>query len=67
MKNLESTEKCAKSIEECLSACNTDSIKRAGNIFLNKRFDLNEKYVALTNEKLDAEVSKVDYSNSVTT
>ena len=65
MKNLESTEKCAKSIEECLSACNTDSIKRAGNIFLNKKFDLNEKYVALINEKLDAEVEKVDYSYSV--
>ena len=66
MNNLESAEKCAKSIEECLSACNTDSIKRAGNLFLNKNFDLNEKYVALTNEKLDAQVEKVDYSNSVT-
>ena len=66
MNNLESTETCAKSIEECLSACNTDSIKRAGNIFLNEKFNPNEKYVALTNEKLDAEVSKVDYSNSVT-
>ena len=65
MINSESTEECVKSIEECLSACNTDSIKRAGNLFLNSKFDLHEEYVALTKEKLSAEVSKVDYSNSV--
>jgi len=59
-----STGECVKSIEECLSACNTDSIKRAANLFLNHKFDLHEKYVSSTNEKLGAEVSKVDYSNS---
>jgi len=61
----ESTGECVKSIEECLSVCNTDSIKRAANLFLNNKFDLHEKYVVSTNEKLGAEVSKVDYSNSV--
>ena len=61
---LESTGECVKSIEECLSVCNTDSIKRAANLFLNHKFDLHEKYVSSTNEKLGAEVSKVDYSNS---
>ena len=65
MINSESTEECVKSIEECLSACNTDSIKRAGNLFLNSKFDLHEEYVALTKEKLSAEVSKVDFSKSV--
>ena len=65
MSNLESTGDCLKSIEECLSVCNTDSIKRAANLFLNHKFDLHEKYVVSTNEKLGAEVSKVDYSNSV--
>jgi len=65
MSNLESTGECVKSIEECLSVCNTDSIKRAANLFLNNKFDLHEKYVVSTNEKLGAEVSKVDYSNSV--
>ena len=65
MINLESTEECAKSIEECLCACNTDSIKRAANLFLNFKFYLHEEYVALTKEKLNAEVSKVDFSKSV--
>jgi len=54
-----------KSIEECLSVCNKDSIKRAANLFLNHKFDLHQKYVTATNEKLGAEVSKVDYSNAV--
>jgi len=66
MKHSESTDDCAKSIEECLSACNTESIKRAGNLFLNNEFDLIEKFVESTNEKLGAEVSKVDFTNSVT-
>ena len=61
----ESTDDCAKSIEKCLSACDTDSIKCAGNVFLNNKFDLLEKFVALTNQKLGAEVSTVDFSNSV--
>ena len=65
MINSESTEECVKSIEECLSACNTDSIKRAGNLFLNSKFDLHEEYVALTKEKLNAEVSKIDFAKSV--
>ena len=65
MINSESTEECVKSIEECLSACYTDSIKRAGNLFLNSKFDLHDEYVALTKEKLSAEVSKVDFSKSV--
>ena len=65
MINSESTEECVKSIEECLSACNTDSIKRAGNLFLNSKFDVHEEYVALTKEKLSAEVTKVDFSESV--
>ena len=63
--SLESTEDCAKSIEECLSACDTESIKRAGNLFLNNKFDLRENFVALTNQKLGAEVSKVDFTNSI--
>jgi len=60
-----STEECVKSIEQCLTACNTDSMKRAANLFLNHKFDLHEKYVSSTNEKLGAQVSKVDYSNAV--
>jgi serpin B len=54
-----------KSIEECLSECDKDSIKRAANVFLNHKFDLHQQYVTATNEKLGAEVSKVDYSNAV--
>ena len=65
MKNSESTEDCAKSIEECLSACDTESIKRAGNLFLNNKFYLRENFVALTNQKFGAEISKVDFTNSV--
>ena len=65
MKNSESTDDCAKSIEQCLFACKTDSIKCAGNVFLNNKFDLRENFVALTSGKLDAKVSTVDFYNSV--
>ena len=33
---------------------------------MNKKFDLREKFVVLTNEKLGAEVSSLDFSNSIT-
>jgi serpin B len=55
---------CMKSIEDCLAACDTDSIKRAANLFLNHKFDLHDSYLSATNEKLGAKVSKVDYSKS---
>merc|ERR1712131_349377 len=54
-----SAEECVKSVEACLSACNTDSIERAANLFLNQKFDLHEKYVASTNEKLGAKSQKL--------
>ena len=54
-----------ESVEACLSACNTDSIECAANLFLNQKFDLLKEYVTSTNQKLGAQVSKVDYSNSV--
>lgn len=60
-----SAEECGVAISECLAACNRDSVKRAANLFLNQNCSLSNDYLAKVNEKLDAKVSNVDYSNSI--
>jgi len=55
-----STEECRKSIENCFTGSNSDSIKRGAKLFLNHKYMLDHRHIDWTSITNGAKFSQVD-------